>query len=563
MPESPNKLIRFWEELKRRKVIHVIVVYATASFVIIELVNNVYEPLKLPDWTPLFFIIVLTVGFPLAIIVSWIFDISLKGIHKTESSDQEDLKKVNKAARHEKSIMVLPFDDISPNKDQEYFSDGFTEEIITQLAHLKVLRVISRSTSMALKNTTKNILTISRELSVDYILEGSIRKSENKIRITSQLIDGTSDEHLWADKFDGTMDAIFDVQEKIARKIVEAIHIELTPRENKILEDRPIKNLKAYDLLNLAKYESNKFNKEGFDRGIKLAKQAIEIEGDNAELYATLGFMYYGAYDFGLIREDQIFDLMEECATKALRLNSEHALAQSVKGLIFYKKGDLPRFLSYARPAADLGDDIQFLMTFVLAELGLLNQANKYAEEGLATNPLNWMSGWAKACVDLFQGKPQEGYHILFKVREKMAPEEAFLGWWIAQMAAYAGKNDTAHHEFKKVADSDVFPWNELSKLFQLALESNLKEVTDQIEMSSIKDMANTDELLPLFIANALALLNEKKNAMVWLKKAIDWGFSNYKFLTDFNIFLKPLVNDPQFKIIINQARKQQEAISF
>ena len=131
MPDYPNRLIRFWEELKRRRVIHVIVVYATASFVIIELVNNVYEPLKLPDWTPLLFIIVLAIGFPVAIVIPWIFDISLKGIGKTKSrmdiGSSDETVSIEKTETPDNSIIVLPFEDISPNKDQEYLMDSVDE----------------------------------------------------------------------------------------------------------------------------------------------------------------------------------------------------------------------------------------------------------------------------------------------------------------------------------------------------------------------------------------------------------------------------------------------------
>ncbi len=132
MPNSSSKLSRFWQELRRRRVIHVIIVYATAAFVIIELVNNVFGPLQLPDWTPTMVIIVLVIGFPFAIIFSWIFDVSLKGIKKTENVTAS-----KNISRYENSIAVLPFQDMSPEKEQEYFCDGMTEEIINVLSHVE------------------------------------------------------------------------------------------------------------------------------------------------------------------------------------------------------------------------------------------------------------------------------------------------------------------------------------------------------------------------------------------------------------------------------------------
>ena len=141
MPDSPTKLSQFWQELKRRRVIHVIVVYASASFVIIELVTNVYETLQLPDWTPTLVLLLLVIGFPIAIIFSWIFDITPKGIRKTKpiklAKEQRDNYPLSdKISRFENSIAVLPFQDMSPQKDQEYFCDGITEELINALTHV-------------------------------------------------------------------------------------------------------------------------------------------------------------------------------------------------------------------------------------------------------------------------------------------------------------------------------------------------------------------------------------------------------------------------------------------
>jgi len=459
-----------------------------------------------------------------------------------------------------KSILVLSCANMSPNPQDEYFSDGLTEEVITNLAHLKSLRVISRSTSMVLKGTSKDIITIGQELKVNYVLEGSVRKSENKIRITAQLIDAASDEHMWAERFDGTMDDIFNVQDQIARKIVEALKIELSPEEQKILIERPINNPKAYDFWILAKNEFNKMDKDGVERGIDLVKKALEIEGDNAQLYATLGYMYYGAYDFGVIHEAGIFDLMEQCISKSLAINPDLTEALYVKGLILYKQGNLPECARYLSSAADFVGETQSFYIFLLAELGEVNKANKYAEVGIASDPLTHWPGWAKACVNLFMGKPQEAFNLIREVRDKIAPGEPFIGWWLAQMAAYAGDKEVAYNEFKKIALSDSMPWKEYCKLFQLALESDRKGAIDHLQKSLINDLSKTDEYTRVFIANSLSLVNEYDDALTWLKRAVDWGFSNYKFLSEYNIFLEPLRNDLRFLEIIAQARKQQEA---
>jgi TolB-like protein len=459
------------------------------------------------------------------------------------------------------SIVVLPFANMSPNAQDEYFSDGLTEEIITNIAYLKSLRVISRSTSMVYKGSLKDVITIGRELGVEYVLEGSVRKAENKIRITAQLIDARSDEHVWAERFDGTMDDIFDVQDKIARRIVDALEIELSPEEKKSLVKRPITSSKAYDMWILAKNEFNKLSEESIERGIMLTRKALEIEGENAQLYATLSYMYWAYYDLGINHSNEILDLMDKYVSRSLALDPDNAEALSSKGLILYKKGDLPGYIRFAKPAADLGGDTLYLFSFILAELGMLDEARAYSEKALVSNPLIYMSLWTRACVHLFSGNTQESYKLIMDAHDRLAPGEPFVGWWVAQIAAYSGDNDTAYAWFKKIALTGSNPWKDFCRLFQLAMESNISAVNEHIRNSRIIDFSKTDEFYPICIANALVLVGEYDEALIWLNRSVDWGFSNYKFLAEFNRFLEPLRNNLRFQDLIDKARHQQEAL--
>jgi Predicted integral membrane protein len=457
------------------------------------------------------------------------------------------------------SIIVLPFENMSPDPQNNYFSDGLTEEIISNLAHLRSLRVISRSTSMVFKGTSKDVITIGRELNVEYVLAGSVRKAENKIRITAQLIDARLDEHIWAERFDGSMEDIFDVQDKIARLIVDALKIELSPEEKKNLISRPISNTMAYDLWILAKNEFNKLSKEGIDRGILLTKRAIEIEGDNAQLFATLAYGYWAYYDLGIKHETEIFDLMDDCVSKSLTLDPNNAEALSSKGLILYKQGNLSEYIRFAKPAADLGGDTIYLFSFILAELGRLEEADAYAEKALAGNPLIYMSLWTRACVNMFMGETQNAYDMIRYARDHFAPGEPFAGWWVAQIAALAGDIDTAYYEFKKVALSGSSPWQEFCKLFQLAIESNAVGVKEHIQNSGLADFSKTDEYYPICIANSLVRVGEYNEALIWLNRSVDWGFRNYKFLAEYNGFLEPLRTNSDFLNLIEKLHQKQE----
>ncbi|HCC70901.1 MAG TPA: hypothetical protein DEQ09_07110 [Bacteroidales bacterium] len=203
--------------MKRRRVIHVIVVYATSAFVIIELVNNVFEPLNLPSWTPTMVIIILAVGFPFAIIFSWIFDVSSRGFSKTESLNKSKGKKEEETRARDKvvqrnSIVILPFEDMSPEKDNEYFCDGITEEIINALTKIKDLYVVARTSAFAFKGQRTDVRDIGNKLGVETLLEGSVRKSDNKLRITAQLINIENGFHLWSESYDRETADIFAIQ---------------------------------------------------------------------------------------------------------------------------------------------------------------------------------------------------------------------------------------------------------------------------------------------------------------------------------------------------------------
>ena len=178
------------------------------------------------------------------------------------------------------SIVVLPFQNLSADPDNEYFSDGLTDELITDLSQIRTLRVISRNSSMQLKGTARNLKALTAELGVRHVLSGSVRKSGNAVRITAQLVDPVRDEHLWAEKYSGSIEDIFNIQEQISRRIVDALKMQLSPAEEHKLAERPINNVAALECYHRAMQEIYKFTAEGLDRALELIAMAHDIVGD-------------------------------------------------------------------------------------------------------------------------------------------------------------------------------------------------------------------------------------------------------------------------------------------
>ena len=333
MPDSRKKIFDFWQELKRRKVVRVITVYAAAAFVILELTDIVAPSLGLPDWTLNFIIILLSVGFIIAIILSWIYDIHPEGgivkteaAHHDKSEDNRASSKVWKIASYisfviivaliilniiprssrsevkeiiDKSIAVLPFINDSPDEENAYFINGTMEAILDNLCKIEDLRVVGRTSVEQYRNAPKPITEIAKEMNVSYILEGSGQKDGNKVRITLQLIDGINDKHLWSSPYIREIEIgqIFDLQSEIAQLVAAEIEAVITPEEKQLIEKIPTTNLTAYDFYQRGRDEHWRYwledDKEVLERAENLYRKALEYDSTFAQAYTGLADVFW------------------------------------------------------------------------------------------------------------------------------------------------------------------------------------------------------------------------------------------------------------------------------
>ena len=252
-----SRLSSFLAELKRRKVYHVAVVYVLVGLAVAQGADWAFDLIELPNMASQLVAILIVLGFPIALVLAWAYEVRPE---EPRVAEEAPASVIASSESERKSIVVLPFDNMSPDPGDAYFADGLTEEIITNLSYLRSLRVISRSSAMALKGTHKDLRTIGRELEVQYVLEGSVRKAGDDLRITAQLIDASLDAHLWAERYDGVLDDVFAVQETVSRSIVNALHLELSPAEEQRVSSRPAADPRSYDTLVLARYEWRKFS---------------------------------------------------------------------------------------------------------------------------------------------------------------------------------------------------------------------------------------------------------------------------------------------------------------
>ena len=339
MPANPTKLSRFWQELRRRHVIKVFIWYAGVAMVLIGLASDVAGPFNLPDGTLRLVIILIIIGFPLAMILSWFFDLSPEGLQRTSSLENEQVvKKGSRAAIHDASyvgsIAVLPFQDMSPDKDQEYFCDGIAEEIINALTQVEKLKVIARTSAFAFKGKQMDIREIGNILNVANVLEGSIRKDRNNLRITAQLIRVEDGSHLWSEAYNRELQDIFSIQEEISMTIVEKLKVKLGKEKKEVMLKRHTENHEAYQLYLKGFYYWQKMTPEGNRQAQEYYRKALEADPGYALVYSILGSNFMFAGLLGFIPPEVAVQNGREFSKKALEIDNSISVAYSTQGAI-------------------------------------------------------------------------------------------------------------------------------------------------------------------------------------------------------------------------------------
>jgi adenylate cyclase len=266
MSKDRSKLQIWFAELRRRKVIRVAAVYLVAAWLLIQVADAIFEPIGLPAWSLKLVIVLVALGVPLACVLAWAFDVTPRGIERAEAAtdpasagpaacraslpppEAPPVEVPAAAAAPTESVAILPFVDMSPERDQEYFCDGIAEEIINALCCMRNLRVASRTSSFQFKGHAADVREIGRTLGVGSVLEGSVRKAGNRVRITTQLVSTADGYHLWSESFDRDLADVFALQAEIAQHMLKALKLSIDRRETAMLGRVGTRNAEAYDL---------------------------------------------------------------------------------------------------------------------------------------------------------------------------------------------------------------------------------------------------------------------------------------------------------------------------
>lgn len=348
---SASWLGRLWSELLRRRVIRVAAVYAVVGWITIEVAATILPPLGAPAWAVTLVVALIALGFPIAVAMGWIFDIGPHGVERTppaappappsagtlpvQATGPRTKRSGDRAATPGNTIAVLPFVNLSGDIGNEYFSDGISEEILNLLTKLPQLKVASRTSSFFFKGKDMDIPTIAAKLRVGTILEGSVRRVSNRVRITAELVDAESDSHLWSEIYDRELEDVFAIQENIARSIVEALQVTLSPKERRAIQYVATANVQAYDDYLRGRRYFYAWTRRDSLRAIEMYKRAIASDPKYAAAWAGLADAYSMRYRF--LEADAVYvGKALEASARALELDPDSAEAHASRGLALY-----------------------------------------------------------------------------------------------------------------------------------------------------------------------------------------------------------------------------------
>jgi serine/threonine protein kinase/tetratricopeptide (TPR) repeat protein len=461
----------------------------------------------------------------------------------------------------EKSIVVLPFDDLSPDRDQEYFSDGLTEEVISDLSGIGALRVISRSSAMTFKGTKKTAPEIAEQLNVQYVLEGSVRKADNNLRITAQLIDATKDTHLWAEKYSGTLDDVFDIQEKVSRSIVKTLKIKLTDKESRQIASRPIENVHAYECHLRAIYQIWLVTEEGLKQALKFIDNGLEIIGKNEVLYADKGQAYMHYVDFVVGKDERYLKKAEQCIKEIFALNPDSAYGHFLNGLMLRLRGNAQAAVKVFKKAIQVfPEDSNFLtwLAWIYGHSGKCEVARSLSRKILELDPLSPKSHMLEGTIDLFEGKFGSAIRSLYEFHQ-IEPGNPFYRYWYAKAHAYNQNIEEALKIFELIEkDTPNTIWSQLSVFFTHALKGKKTEALQSVTKEA-KEMFKKDEMFPVWMAESYTLIHEIEEAVDWLEHGVNWGFINYPFLNEYDRFLENMRGEERFKELMERVKHEWE----
>lgn len=464
--------------------------------------------------------------------------------------------------RSEKGIVVLPFRNLSTDADNELFADGLTEEIISDLSRIHDLRVISRTSAMQLKGRQGNLPSLVRELNVQYVLEGSVRKAGDKLRITAQLVEAASDTQLWSEKYNGTMEDVFDIQERVARAIAVALRVKLTPEESREIALRPIADAGAYECYLRARAAVMNYTEAATRQGIADIERGLAIAGENVLLLSVHGELTWQLFNLGAAGRaqlDEVFAIAQRI--EALQPGSSHA--HRLLALHAAHTGRLGEMAHRLRRVvgADPSDTFALgLLTLCSGFLGRVDTARPLAARLVALDPLAPFSigiqGWLEFMdgnFDLAAARTSIAYG-----RATDNPQIAFMHALALAASGRVADALAVVDAIERALPDDKVTW--LSRAAGWALRGEGGQLEASVTPERLA-WASADPHYTLTLAECFALAGRHDDAFDWLERMLRTGAAPYPFIAEKDPFLSQLRQHSRWPALMARLKQASEQV--
>jgi TolB-like protein len=585
------KTANFFAELKRRNVYKVAVAYAVVAWLLMQVASQIFPFFEIPNWAVRLVVLLLIIGFPIALIIAWAFEATPEGIKRTEAADAAGQRsrggawiyivligaavsvglffagrytagratprpasaELRRGEQSEaapavpgKSIAVLPLLNESGDPRDEYFSDGLSEELIAALAQIRNLKVIGRSSSFQFKARKEEPKTIGKKLGVSTLLEGTVRKQGDRVRIVAELINAADGIELWSRTFDRKLKDIFAVQEEIAKAVAESLKVTLLGSDNRSAQTRAPTSVEAHNAYLQGHFYLQRRNLEDFRKSVGYFDEAIRIDPDYALAYAESSEALTFIGDLSPEQKKEAWAAAKNHAEKAVAVGPSLAEAHAALGWVrFFSEWKFAEGLRELRRANELepaNPTANDLLSRVLVYVGQIQEAKKLARQVIELDPLAYFVRNNLARILLTEGKLDEADAEARKAVE-LQPTGAASHRWQVFVAIQRGDGETAMREAQLEPDEGY-------RRFELALAHYARGDRPAADAALSEMIAKDRNLLAYQIAEVYAWRGETDKAFEWLQISFDnQDTGTLALLID--PLMRSLRDDPRYKNLL------------
>jgi TolB-like protein/Tfp pilus assembly protein PilF len=575
----------FFGELKRRNVYRVAVAYVVAGWALAQGTAQVFPVFDIPNWVVRVIVVLTVIGFPIALVLAWAFELTPEGLKRTEEADaakQHSRNRVwiyvviiagalsvglfflgrytapNVANLPAKSIAVLPFENLSSDLDNAYFTEGIQDEILARLAKIADLKVISRASTQRYKSSPDDLPQIAKQLGVSSILEGSVQKTADRVRVTVQLINAASEAHLWGETYDRNLTDVFAAESDIARAIADTLRAKLTGSEQKALAARPTENTEAHQLYLRGRYFWNKRTGADFKKAIGYFNQAIDKDPNYALAYAGLADAYVLLSAYAEASPKDSLPQAKAAAAKALELDSTlgEAHASLAQALLAYD-------LNFAEATREFRRAIELNPNYatahhwygesVLGPQGQFEEAIAEARRALELDPLSVIINADFGSALTNARRYDQAIEQLRKTVE-MDPGFYYAHWTLGNALELKGFKEEAIAEYKRAIalNDDPLPRALLGHLYaKIGRKDEALAILKQLR--ELRESSKERYVSPYNLALIHIGLGHKNEAIQLLEETYEERDGYNIVFIKVEVLLDPLRGDPRFEALVQK----------